>query len=252
MSAPGPARRADLDALAELEEQRDFLLRSLDDLERERAAGDIDEADYLALRDDYTARAARVLEAIEEDRPVGAAAPVAAGGRGWRRLVAVVVVVAMGLSAGLAVASFSGSRQPGDTLSGEIRQTTSVRLQQAAQLAGAGEVTAALDLYDEILADDPDNVEALSERGLLLVSLASATERQGLAEQGRASIERALALDPDNARGLFYRGLALRLGGDADAAAEAFAAALANDPPPLLRQQLEGFLASTERADPMG
>ena len=37
---------ADPDAYAALEEQRDFLLRSLDDLERERAAGDIDEDDY--------------------------------------------------------------------------------------------------------------------------------------------------------------------------------------------------------------
>jgi hypothetical protein len=33
---------------APLEEQRDFLLRSLDDLEREHDAGDIDETDYEA------------------------------------------------------------------------------------------------------------------------------------------------------------------------------------------------------------
>ena len=58
--ARGRARR-----LAALEEQRDFLLRSLDDLEREHDAGDVDDNDYLALEDDYTARAARVIRAIE-------------------------------------------------------------------------------------------------------------------------------------------------------------------------------------------
>ncbi|MBV8305542.1 MAG: hypothetical protein JOZ04_15120, partial [Acidimicrobiia bacterium] len=46
----------DLDALADLEEQRRFLLQSLKDLDREREAGDIDDLDYRTLKDDYTAR----------------------------------------------------------------------------------------------------------------------------------------------------------------------------------------------------
>ena len=54
----------DVDELARLEEERDFLLTSLRDLELEREAGDIDELDYTRLRDDYTARAATVLRAI--------------------------------------------------------------------------------------------------------------------------------------------------------------------------------------------
>ena len=56
----------DLDALAELEEERDFLLRSLDDLEAEREAGDLEPDDYETLRDDYTRRAAAILRSIEE------------------------------------------------------------------------------------------------------------------------------------------------------------------------------------------
>ncbi|MEY5058599.1 MAG: hypothetical protein RJA51_346, partial [Actinomycetota bacterium] len=54
-----------------LEEQLDFLLDSLRDLEREREAGDINEDDYSALRDDYIARAAaisRQLSGDERDR----------------------------------------------------------------------------------------------------------------------------------------------------------------------------------------
>ncbi|MFP5377645.1 MAG: tetratricopeptide repeat protein [Acidimicrobiia bacterium] len=60
-----------------LEEERDFLLRSLDDLERERAAGDLADEDYRALRDDYTARAAAVLRRLAAED----AAPPAAPGR---------------------------------------------------------------------------------------------------------------------------------------------------------------------------
>ena len=57
-------RVSDTDRAA-LEEERDFLLRSLDDLEREHDAGDIDETDYEGLRDDYTVRAATVLRSLD-------------------------------------------------------------------------------------------------------------------------------------------------------------------------------------------
>lgn len=249
MSGPGPTTRLDPDGLAELEEQRGFLLRSLEDLDAERAAGDLDDVDYQSLRDDYTARAAEVLRAIDKGSvPVGI--PGSPRRRG-RRIVAGLVVAAMAATAGLSVASFSGTRQPDDTITGDIRQTTSGQLADAAALVGQGDVTEALQIYDKVLADDPENLEALSERGLLLVSLGFSTERPVLSEQGRASIEAALALDPDNARALFYLGLSLRLEGDDAAAAEAFTEALAADPPPALRQAMEEFLASIASGDPM-
>ena len=68
--------------LVHLEEQRDFLLRSLDDLERERDAGDIEPEDYRTLRDDYTARAAAVLRAIDVHRGVGDGGAGRRDGRG--------------------------------------------------------------------------------------------------------------------------------------------------------------------------
>src|SRR3546814_7205783 len=52
-------------SLEALEDQRDFLLSSLEDLERARAAGDVDDTDYQTLKDDYTARAASVIRSIE-------------------------------------------------------------------------------------------------------------------------------------------------------------------------------------------
>jgi tetratricopeptide (TPR) repeat protein len=227
------------DVLADLEEQRAFLVRSLDDLDREVAAGDLDEADARALRDDYTHRLAEVQRTIEEGRFT--AAPGTPPRRAGRTLGIVAVVAALAVGAGLAVAAASGSRRPGDTITGGINESASSRLSRAAGLAQQGEFVEALRLYDEVLREDPENVEAHAERGLLLVSLSGASERPVLAADGRRSIERALELDPENARSLFYLGLALRLEGDADGARDAFDRALAANPPDALRGSIEQF-----------
>jgi hypothetical protein len=50
------------------DERTTFLLESLRDLEREHEAGDIDDADYEALRDDDTARAAAALRAEQRGK----------------------------------------------------------------------------------------------------------------------------------------------------------------------------------------
>ena len=56
---------SDQTALGSLEAERDFLLRSLDDLDAERDAGNIDDATYQSLHDDYTARAASVIRSLD-------------------------------------------------------------------------------------------------------------------------------------------------------------------------------------------
>ena len=82
----------DPDALAALEEEREFLLRSIADLEREHDAGDIDDADFEALRDDYTTRTAEVLRAIDERREAFIDARTK---RSPGRMLAVIVAVAL-------------------------------------------------------------------------------------------------------------------------------------------------------------
>ncbi len=75
------------DRLAELEEERRFLLRSLADLEREHDAGDVDVDDYQTLRDGYTVRAASVLRSIDDGRstaPRRAGRGTGAGTSSWR------------------------------------------------------------------------------------------------------------------------------------------------------------------------
>jgi tetratricopeptide (TPR) repeat protein len=209
------------DARAALEEQRDFLLRSLEDLEREHDAGDVDEHDYLTLKDDYTARAAAVLRAIE----AGRAGPPAGRRRSvGRRAVALLGVLAFAGLAGLLVAQASGRRDPGEMGSGDVRQSVTEKLNEAGRLFGEGDADAAIALYDEVLADQPTNAEALTYKGWALYTLVGDDEaalsslldaataspeypdvhaflavlffRNGLVEQADRELDRLDALDP--------------------------------------------------------
>jgi tetratricopeptide (TPR) repeat protein len=154
---------ADRGALAD---QREFLLRSLEDLEREHAAGDVDEHDYAALKDDYTARAAQVLRALEAERP-RVAAPTRTRSR-RRTLLAVVGVGAFAVLAGVLVANVAGRRDPGQTLTGGTRQSVTESLNQALREANQGSYPAALAEYAKVLEQQPKNVEALTYRGWVL------------------------------------------------------------------------------------
>jgi hypothetical protein len=62
-----------------LEEERDFCLRSLRDLEAELAAGDLDQADYDVLRDSYMVRAAAVLRKLDGGDVEGGMGPASSG-----------------------------------------------------------------------------------------------------------------------------------------------------------------------------
>jgi len=228
------------DELAALEEEQRFLRRSLDDLERERAAGDIDEVDHAALRDDYERRLASVTAAM-----ASGALPAAPPRRRGRTFAVAAVVAVAAVGAGLAVAANAGSRKPGDTITGEVPVTSSELLTEAARLAQSGRIVEALETYDQVLESNPDDVEALGEKGLLLLSAAQAADRPVLRTEARELLDRALALDPDNPRTLFYLGLWHDLDGDDEAAEARFQEALANDPPPELRRAIEGFREST-------
>jgi tetratricopeptide (TPR) repeat protein len=214
--------------LAQLHEERDFLLRSLEDLERERRAGDIGDADYAALREDYTARAAAVLRAIDaggapEPPPAEPRPSVARRAARW---VAVAGVVAVAVVAGLAVATSSGERLPGESATGSIRQGVAEKLARAHALDSQGKAAEALKLYDAVLREDPRNVEALAYRGWVL-------KRAGLADEALASLDRAVTIDPGYPDAHFFRGMVLYQDkGDPAAAVGEFDAFLAAGPPP--------------------
>jgi tetratricopeptide (TPR) repeat protein len=153
----------------DLRHEQQFLLRSLRDLDNERAAGDIDDADYAALRDGYIARTAaitRELEGIESVTP--------AVERGWvRRVLVVVCVIAVAAAAGIWVARQSGQRLPGQSASGAIEQSTSGLLATARQL-NFSDPGKAIELYTQVLKLEPDNPEALTYRSWILALTARA------------------------------------------------------------------------------
>lgn len=195
-----------VDLAATRQEELDFVLASLDDLEAEFGAGDLDEADYRALKSDYTTRAARLIRAVEEHE----AAPPEAE-RSWTRVAmwTLLVVVLAGV-AGVLIADFSGSRGDG-TLTGDIRQTTRQLKFEAGQLLGT-DPERALEIYDEVLVDEPSDPEALAYRGWL-------TRLDGDSAGAQPFVENAVLADPEypDAR-VFAAAIALDLDDPATAA----------------------------------
>lgn len=202
-AASGRGRRLDPDRLAALEEERDHLARSLRDLETERDAGDLAEEDYLALRDDYVVRTAAVLRALEEQRELrnsGPRAPLA------RRLLVGGGVVVFALGAGLLVARLAGIRTSNEGLTGDVRGSVRDELAGCLELAGgafratpAGDAGSGSDqlldavkCYSEVLDRAPNNPEALTYRGWLLVRTGNAA----LEQQAARDLDEAVTADP--------------------------------------------------------
>ena len=196
-----------------LQDERDFLLRSLRDLEAERAAGDIDESDYLTLKDDYTARAAAVIRALQA-KPVvrsgdggsaprsAAVAPVAPPRFSWKAPVTILVVLALAGLAGWAVASSAGERTAGQSATGSVPQSGNpidAKLQTARDLIGQKKIVDAIKTYDDVLRDDPNQPEALAYRGWLLYLA-------GLGDQGLDSVTKATQADDSYPDAHFFRG----------------------------------------------
>ena len=99
-----------------IEAERDFLLRSLDDLEAERADGNVDAGTYQTLHDDYTARAAAAIRSL--DAGTDLTPEPEAGGSKWMRRLTIGGIVVFALVAAFALTHAVGQRQPGQTITG--------------------------------------------------------------------------------------------------------------------------------------
>ena len=153
----------------DLRHEQQFLLRSLRDLDNEREAGDIDDADYAALRDGYIARTAAITREL-----TGIEAATPSVQRGWlRRILVIVCVIAVAAGLGIWVARQSGQRLPGQSSSGAIEQSASGILATARQLNFA-DPGKAIELYTQVLKLEPDNPEALTYRSWILALTARA------------------------------------------------------------------------------
>ncbi|MDQ1449840.1 MAG: hypothetical protein QOC79_2811 [Actinomycetota bacterium] len=108
----------DLDRDA-LEAERNFLLRSIDDLEEERAAGNVDDGTYRELHDDYTARAAAVIRSL--DAGVDLTVPEPRSTSTIARALTVGGIVVFALVAAVLLSRAVGQRRPGQTITGNAQ-----------------------------------------------------------------------------------------------------------------------------------
>jgi cytochrome c-type biogenesis protein CcmH/NrfG len=221
-----------------LQGERDFLLRSLDDLDAELLAGNIEPETYRTLHDDYTARAADAInalaahEALEEDH--GPKSPsalkfVTYGG------IAVFVLLAFLLSQTV------GDRKPGQTASGNDQVTATTLARDSALDAARAAVAKAPNSYEAHLhyarallqtranggpfyADaiqeyveasqiDPKQAEPLAYSGWVSALVATATSdapsKRTLLDVAGQRLDQAIRVDPSYTDSYVFKGLVL-------------------------------------------
>ena len=254
-AAGSPARVIGVnpDRLAELEEERRFLLRSIADLERERAAGDVEPDDYEALRDGYTARAAAVLRAIDEGRSgLPPKRP-----RDWKRLLgSVAVVVAVAAVAGVMVARASGQRDSGDVITGGTSPNqVSTLLSEGRSFLEVSDFGEASKRYLSVLDIDPNNVEALTYAGWVLAastqSMGNQAAIEGVLTKARQFLDKAVEIDPTYADSqCFLAIIATVFEGDLVTGADREQQCLANNPSADMRGLIDAYVTPALQATP--
>lgn len=272
----GSPRKVVLERLADpLEDERASLLRTLRELEDERARGELSEAAYRSLRSETEGRAVTVLRALEAREGGGElvsglralrAAPSRDGpaeGASPRRRVlpAILIGVAiLGLSVPVLARAVS-NRTSGETITGfaqgssgasslalferrvaEHPRDLAARLDLADRYMTSGNTAAAAEQYLVALQIDPRNAEAQAKLGFLLY-------QGGKAEAGLRAVNAALAVDPSYPEALYYKGvILLRALGRPGEAASAFRSYLDAAPFGARRSEVQRLLGEALRS----
>ncbi len=237
-----------VDRLAELEEERRFLLRSLVDLEREHDAGDVDDADYQTLKDGYTVRAAAVLRQIE----AGTAEPPPERPRRWRRLIAVTAAVIVGsIGVGFVLAGAWGERSSGQEITGLTPgDETRILLTNARDAMTQGDFELANSLFGRVVemerARGRDNAEAVAYFGWTLALLTRMDPDRPDADErldaARLALAQSLEIEPDYADPqCFLAIIEFQFRGDAEAALPYVEACEASNPPGEIASLVSNF-----------
>lgn len=244
----------DAEARSPLDLERDHLYATLRELDFDRRSGKLSPADYEAMRQEYEVRAAAVLEELDRAPllPSGrhpsttAPAPPAARGerasprRTWRLAAGGAFLLVFGLTLGYFLTTslrprlgeqdsitgdFLTGTGPGGVMPGGGDPSRHVDMLVASGRAAyqREDWRAAIDAFRQALAVDPQNREALTLIGLILL-------RAGHVDEALASVERALASAPRDRLALWARGLILFEGKRDYAGAIAAWEALAEQP----------------------
>ena len=215
-----------------LDNERDFLFQSLDDLDAEHADGNLDDATYERLKLDYTARAARVLHQLDgEAVPVETGAPVRTG----RRVLVGLCVLTFAVAASVALAYGLGARLPGQTITG---QQVTTKQQQAAADTGLKKLQAAVKA-------NPNDPQAH-------LTLARALMGNQDLPDALSEFSNAARLDPKNPEPFTYSGWLIRLQGFPDDALKLLDKAIEVDPQYADARAFKGIILLRDKKDPEG
>lgn len=252
-----------------LEDERAGLLRSLRDLDEERAQGALSVEDHRALRTDTERRAVAVLRALEARDGAGelgadlqelrpATPPQRPPSSLRSRAVAVGLGLALAAVMAVALSSAVRARDAGSGITGNSQDPlaffeqrvhdhpndVAARLDLASRYLDAGDVAGAVAQDLAALRLDPTNAEAHADLGWVLY-------RADKPDDALRAEEDALQADPQYAEAMYFQGVILLrgLGRPADAAV-AFRAYLAAAPFGAHRDEVQGLLTQTAAASP--
>ena len=210
-----------------MDDEREFWLESLDDLDDELEAGDLEPEDHQVLSLSYTRKAAEALRGDEGPSDVS-------DGSGRGKLIAVVAgLVVVGVVAGVFLARAVGSRHSGDTITGNDAVTSVPGLlRNAEESAAAGDLAEAIAIYDRVLERSPSNPTALAYKGWFLAL-------QGREAEAADVLADAVVVAPDYPDARAFRAILLYRTGDCFGAAAELAAFDASNPPEFISQLVE-------------
>ena len=171
----------------------------------------------------------------------------------WRKVAIVACCLLIVIGAVSLLTHFLHSAQPGQPLSGSISQSAQQQIEQqldeALQANNRGDVGTALNLYDQVLSEDPSDPNALAYAGYLQWNIGSKSHVSNLVKIGRAEIEKAVHISPSNPEGHLFYGLVLANQDHNDAGAvEQFNDYLADGPPVAQTSKVSADVAPSYQA----
>lgn len=210
-----------------MDDEREFWLESLDDLDEELAAGDLEPEDHQVLSRSYTRQAAQALRGDQQRSEES-------DGKGRGKLIAVVAgLVVVGALAGVFLARAVGSRHSGDTITGNdaVASVPSL-LRNAEESAAAGDLGEAIAIYDRVLERSPSNPTALAYKGWFLAL-------EGQEAEAADVLADAVVAAPDYPDARAFRAILLYRTGDCSGAAAELTSFDATNPPEFISQLVE-------------
>ena len=181
-------------------EQKEFLLKSLQELDQELESGNLSSDDHDMLVRRYTRELADITES---EKAASSGQPPKKGYR-TKALLWSLGVVLLGVVAGITVSQTSGDRSEGESITGSIRKSVNTQISEAQMLLGNrdrwGE---AIEIFDQVLEVQPSNVEAMTYRSWLNYQSGADADIQ------IAAWEEVLVLEPSYPDALVFISIAL-------------------------------------------